>query len=274
MEGLFAAYSPAMILALLAAGAAIGAVGGLLGIGGGVIAVPLLLELWVDLPLPESERAALAVGTAQGVVLLAAVAAALAHYRAGRIDAALVRSWTPAKLAGAALGLALAPFLPPGPMQLGFALIAVLLAVQLLRGTGQAWRAAPPGGAAGQVAPGAIGAASAALGIGAGTLSGPVLGLFGVPLGRAVGAGAVFNLVVALPAVVVFALRGLGVPGRPPDAFGHVSLLALALLAGPAMLVAPFAARLAARLPVAVMRRIFAACLLAIAARLVARALG
>jgi hypothetical protein len=61
MLTLFAAYSPGIILALLAAGVAIGAVGGLLGIGGGVIAVPLLLELWVGLPLPERARAALAI---------------------------------------------------------------------------------------------------------------------------------------------------------------------------------------------------------------------
>jgi uncharacterized membrane protein YfcA len=274
MLTLFAAYSPGMILALLAPGVAIGAVGGLLGIGGGVIAVPLLLELWVGLPLPERARAALAIGTAQAVIVLASLAAAIAHGRAGRIDAEVVRRWMPAMLAGAALGLVLAPFLPPAPMQLGFALIAALLALQLLRGAGRPWWPRLPGGVAGRVAPGAIGAASAALGIGAGTLSGPLLGLFGVALARAVGAGAMFNLVVAVPAALVFMLRGMDVPGRPPDAVGHVSLLALALLAAPAMLVAPFAARLAGRLPLALLRRLFAACLLAIAARLVLRALG
>jgi len=271
VQDLAIAYPPLLVLGLAAAGALIGLVGGLLGIGGGVIAVPLLLELWSALALPAAERTLLAVGTAQAVILLSALVAARAHARAGTIDAGVARAWAPAMLAGAALGLLAAPWIPPGPARLGFALIAALLGVQLLLGGRFRLAAAPPQGALGALPPGLIGAASAALGIGAGTLSGPVLSALGVPLGRAVGAGAVFNLVVAGPAVLAFAWQGLGRPGLPPDAVGYVALGATVLLAGPAMLVAPFAARLSARLPVGLLRRVFALCLFGIALRLVAR---
>jgi uncharacterized membrane protein YfcA len=120
----------------------------------------------------------------------------------------------------------------------------------------------------------AIGALAAAFGIGAGTLSGPVLGALGVTLRRAVGAGAMFNLAVALPASLGFVWLGWGRPGLPADALGYISLGALVFMAIPAMLVAPAAARLTGRLPVAALRRIFAVCLIGIALRMAARALG
>lgn len=248
------------LILLLLAGAAIGLVGGLLGIGGGVIAVPALLEIFAHLPV--SERLSLAIGTAQAVILLASITAVRAHGRGGGVDASLLRAWLPAMILGGLLGLVLAPF-APAAVSLGvFAAIAAALGCTLLLG-GRAQLAeglpAPP---AGWLPPGLIGLASAALGVGAGTLSGPVLGLFGVGLHRAVGAGAVFNLAVATPA----ALTDL--------ALGQVSLAGLLLLAGPAMLVAPGAARLSHRLPQRLLGWGFALCLFGIAGRLAWRAFG
>ena len=53
-----------------------------------------------------------------------------------------------------------------------------------------------------------------------------------------------------------------------------MSLGAVLLLALPAMLAAPFAARLARRLPQLLLTRLFAFCLFAISARVVFRAIG
>jgi uncharacterized protein len=246
------------LILLLLAGGAIGLAGGLLGIGGGVIAVPALLEIFAYLPV--SERLPLAIGTAQAVILLASIPAVRAHRRGGGVEASLLRAWLPAMILGGLLGLALAPFAPAAVSLVVFAAIAAALGGTLLLG-GRAQLAdglpAPP---AGWLPPGLIGLVSAALGVGAGTLSGPVFGLFGVGLHRAVGAGAVFNLAVAAPA----ALAAL--------TLGQVSLPGLLLLAGPAMLVAPGAARLSRRLPQRLLAGGFALCLFGIAGRLVWRA--
>jgi uncharacterized membrane protein YfcA len=243
---------PAAMLLLAAGGAVIGAVGGLLGIGGGIIAVPLLLEVFAAQGLPPEAATPMAIGTAQAVILLSSLSAALSHHRRGSVDAALLRAWLPAVTLGGLAGLALAPFLPVTLSLAIFALISLALAISLLRPA--------PGGTGGDVPrglapPAAIGLLSAALGVGAGTLSGPVLGMLGLPLPRAIGAGAVFNLAVALPATIGFAAMG----GIDP-----VATLALAL---PAMTTAPGFATLAARLPVTKLRLAFALCLLAIAAR-------
>lgn len=248
----------ASIAALLAAGAAIGLLAGLLGIGGGVIAVPVLLEVFGG----GDDGAALALGTAHGAVLLAALPALAAHRRAGAVDGALLRRWLPPMLAGAALGLAAGRILPSAWLVGSFALLALALALRLLARPGLALAAAPPAPPLGWLPPAAVGAFAAALGIGAGTLSGPVLALLSVPLPAAIGAGSAFNLVVALPATM---LAGLS---------GHVVPIALALLVAPAFLVAPPAARLSRRLDPALLRGIFGLVLLAIALRMAWRALA
>jgi len=247
------------LILLLLAGLAIGLAGGLLGIGGGVIAVPALLEILAHLPVPE--RLPLAIGTAQAVILLSSVSAVRAHAQGGGVETGLLRAWLPAMILGAGLGLLLAPFAPATLSLLVFAGIATALGGALLLGDRARLAEGLPCTAIGWLPPGLIGLVSAALGVGAGTLSGPALGLFGVGLHRAVGSGAVFNLAVAAPAT----LASL--------ALGQVSFAGLLLLAAPAMLVAPWAARLSRRLPQRLLAWGFALCLAAIAGRLVWRAL-
>lgn len=270
---ILSAYGPWGISILLIAGAAIGAIGGLLGIGGGVIAVPVLLELFAGFGIPPAEGTALAIGTAQAVVVLSALSAAWAHASAGTIDRGLLRDWLPAMVVGGIVGLVLAPFVPAAMALAAFALIALALGLALILGDRLRFGAAPPAAPAGWLPPGGIGLASSLLGLGAGTLSGPLLGLYGVQLRRAVGAGAVFNLAVAVPAVLDYALIGWKHGGQPSDAFGHVSVTAALLLSVPAMLAAPAAARIANRLSLPLLRGLFAACLLAIALRLAFRIL-
>ena len=272
MLELVTTYGTWPLLLLLLAGAAIGLVGGLLGIGGGVLAVPVLLEIFAAPELARADQTALAVGTSQAVVLLSSIVAARAHGRAGNIDWPILRAWLPAILTGAILGLLAAPYAPPAVSLAIFASLTLLLGVKMW--LGERLEIAAPSPPLAWLPPGLIGVASAALGVGAGTLSGPVLGLFGVELRRVIGAGAMFNLAVALPATLAFLRSGWGQPGMPADALGHVSLSALVLLALPAALTAPAAARLGGRLPVLVLERCFALCLFAISARLAYRAVA
>ncbi|WP_439596146.1 sulfite exporter TauE/SafE family protein [Falsiroseomonas sp.] len=266
-----ASYSPAAAVMLALAGAVIGAIGGLLGIGGGVVAVPVLLEVFARRGLAPEQVLPLCIGTAHLVVALAALPAAWGHARGGRLDFGVLRAWTPAVLGGGLIGLLLAHALPPALSTGLFAGLVALLALRMGLASGFVLAPAPPAPPLGLVPPALVGGLAAALGIGAGTLSGPVLGLFRVPLARAAGAGAVFNLAVAAPATLAFALAA---PARLPDAVGEVALGAAALLALPAMLVAPLAARLSGRLREALLRRLFAAGLALIALHVLLRALA
>jgi uncharacterized membrane protein YfcA len=268
---LFSAYPPAVWAVLLGTGVLIGLLAGLLGVGGGVIAVPVLLEVFAIMGLGEATAVTLAVGTAQASILVASLTAVSAHWRAGTIDRTLVRAWLPALLVGTLLGLGLSAFAPAKLLTGLFAGIAATLAFKLATGERLAFARVPMRGLLGQIPPAVVGVLASAVGVGGGTLSTPVLSLFSFPINRAIGAGTLFNLVISLPATVFFLAHDLGAPGRPADALGDVALFCVAALSLPALFVAPVAARWSARAPVSVLRRLFALCLAAIAVRLLLR---
>lgn len=271
MPDLFSAYPPEAWAALLAAGVVIGLLAGLLGIGGGVIAVPVLLETFSLIGVEDTIAVALAIGTAQASILVASATAVTAHWKAGTIDLVLVAAWLPALVLGAALGLALGQFASARALTLVFAIVAIALAVKLMAGDRLVLAGSTPRGPVSHLAPVLVGGLASAVGVGAGTLSTPILTLFSFPIRRAIGAGALFNLVIALPATAVFLMIDHDAPGRPADALGDVTLFCVAALSLPALFVAPVAARWSTRAPVVVLRRLFALCLAVIAARMLFR---
>jgi uncharacterized membrane protein YfcA len=272
LADLLSTYPPGIWLALLAAGVLIGLLAGLLGVGGGVVAVPVLIEVFDLIGIAKTPAVALAVGTAQANILIASLTAASAHWRAGTIDGALVRAWLPALLAGTGLGLWLGAAAPASVLTGLFAASALALALKLGSGDRLVIAHTLPQGPLGQVPPAIVGALASAVGVGGGTLSTPVLSLFAFPFRRAIGAGALFNLVIAAPATMFFLAHDLNAPGRTMDAVGDVALSCLAALSLPALIVAPVAASWSARAPVVLLRRLFALCLAAVAIRLLLRA--
>jgi uncharacterized membrane protein YfcA len=268
---LFSAYPPEAWAALLATGALIGLLAGLMGVGGGVVAVPVLLEIFALAGVAEPAAVLLSVGTAQASILVASVTAVAAHWRAGTIDRTLVKAWLPGLMAGVVLGLTLAPFAPARLLTFVFATVAAALAVKMVAGDRLALSRHQPQGLLSHLAPLTVGGLASAIGVGAGTLSTPILTLFSYPIRNAIGAGALFNLVISLPATIVFLLIDWNAPGRTTDALGDVALFCVAALSLPALFVAPVAARWSARAPVAWLRRLFALCLAIIAARLLFR---
>lgn len=236
-----------------------------------MVAVPVLLETYFTLGMTEATAFPLAVGTAQASILVGSLTAAWAHARGGTIDRRLVGAWLPALLAGTVVGLILAALAPAKILTAVFATVAAFLSLKLALGDRLILTRARPAGPLAHMPPAIVGTLAAAVGAGAGTLSTPVLSLVGYPIKRAVGAGAVFNLVVALPATAGFLIVGWGEPGRTPDAVGSVALLGVAALAIPALFVAPLAARWSARAPVPMLRILFAICLAIVAVRLLFR---
>jgi uncharacterized membrane protein YfcA len=268
---LLSIYPLTVWAALLATGIVIGLLAGLLGVGGGIVAVPVLLEVFSATGVSSQLVMPLAVGTAQTSILIASLTAASAHWRAGTIDRALVREWLPALIVGTALGLVLGPFAPARLLTILFAIIAAGLGIKMAMGDRLVLSHRMPKGPAAQLPPTLVGALAAALGVGGGTLSTPVLSLFSFPIRRAIGAGAVFNLIVSLPASLAFLAMDWRAPGRPVDSIGDVALFCVAALSLPALFVAPMAARWSSRAPVVLLRRSFALCLCAIAVRIVLR---
>jgi uncharacterized membrane protein YfcA len=255
-------------------GALAGLLAGLLGVGGGLVVVPGLLAVFTAAGIAPEHRMRLAVGTSLATICFTGLASVRAHYRRGAVDLGLVRTVTPGILVGTALGSWLAIYLSGATLEAVFAMFLILVCVRMFRAAPVATGGKLPGTVGLVAVSGAIGAVSGMLGVGGGALSVPYLTRGGVPIHRAVGTSAAFGLPIALTGAVTYVANGMRVPGLPPLAMGYVHLPALVGIAAVSVLSAPWGAALAHRMPVPVLRRIFAGFLLLVAVRMLLRQLS
>jgi len=243
---------------LLATGLVAGVVGGMLGVGGGIVIVPVLYHLLGRLGVDPSVRMHLAVGTSLGTIVLTALRSVQSHRVRGAVDEALLRSLALAVLVGVLAGSLLARRVDGRVLTGVFGAVALVVALHMALGR-EGWklRDGLPEGPARAALGALIGFFSVLMGLGGGTLGVPILSIFGVPIHRA-----------AVPGCISFALSGQGVPGRPPFSVGYVSLLGLAAITPATWLAAPLGARLAHALPRVWLRRAFALFLALTAARM------
>jgi uncharacterized membrane protein YfcA len=257
-----------LVIAFCATGLAAGFLAGLMGVGGGVVIVPALVWVFASEGFAPHALMHLAIGTSLMTIVATASAAAAAHHRRGAVRGRVLAGLAPGLLLGAALGGQLARQIPTTSLRFVFACFLLFVSLRLLwGGQPQASNRSPP--TAIQVLVGAtIGAVSALVGIGGGTLTVPYLVWSGLPLRQAVGTSASAAIPLALSGAASFALAGWNVGGLPEASSGYIYWPAFAALAPAAVLMAPLGARLAHRLPTAVLRRSFGALVLLIAVKM------
>ncbi|MCK9173178.1 MAG: sulfite exporter TauE/SafE family protein, partial [Desulfuromonas thiophila] len=116
-------------------GSLAGLLAGLLGIGGGIILVPLFLWVFTALDYAPELVVHLAFGTSLCVILPSALGSALGHRQRGNLELQQVRPLALGGLIGALLGAALAVRLPAAGLKGAFALVQMLAALQMLLGS-------------------------------------------------------------------------------------------------------------------------------------------
>jgi uncharacterized protein len=205
-----------------------------------------------------------------------AVASSRAHASRDAVDFAVVQRWAVPIVVGALVGSVAASRVDGKALAALFGAVALLSAVKMLLPLDRVvLRPSLPGGIAGALVPAFIGAISAMMGIGGGTLSVPAMTLCGEPVHKAVGTAALLGLWIALPATVGYLLaRPVEVAALPPLTIGYVSLVGFALVAPLSWLVAPLGARLAHSLDRRKLSAAFGLFLLVVSVRMLHRALS
>lgn len=235
--------------ALLAAGLFAGLLAGLLGVGGGIIMVPVLYYVFGLLGVDEAVRMHMSVGTSLAAMIPTSIRSALAHREKGAVDEALFRRWLPGIALGVLGGVLTAAFVKGPVLMTVFAVFALLVAVYMAFGK-DSWRVASelPGRMGQSIMAFLIAGISVMMGIGGGTFTVPTLTLFGYPIHRAVGTAAAIGVLIAVPGAVGFILGGLGEPGRPWGSLGFANIVGVLALIPTTLLAAPWGVALAHRL--------------------------
>lgn len=260
--------------AMLATGAVSGVLAGLLGIGGGIVIVPVLDAVLAFLDVDAAIRMHIAVATSLATIIPTSIASSRAHHKRGALDLPLVRRWAIFVLLGALLGAWIAAQVHSDVLALVFAVMAFLIALNLLLPTeGRTLGDGVPRNLPVLVLPTAIGTISSMMGIGGGTLSVAALTLFSQPIHRAVGTASLFGLFISLPGTLGFIAAGWGDPRLPAGSLGFVNLLGFALISPMTVLFAPLGAALAHRLTQRQLATVFGLFLLAMSVRMGLQAL-
>lgn len=262
-----------LIFPLLALGAAVGFLAGLLGVGGGLMLVPFFTFLLASRGAGE-HVVHMAIATSLATIAFTSAAAVRAHHSRGAVSWRIVRLLTPGLLVGSWAGPWLGHHLNAAALAIGFTAFVVVAAAQMfvdVRPSASRDLPAPPGLFA---AGGLIGLVSGLVGAGGAFASVPFLTWCQVPIHAAVATSAALAFPIAVAGTVSNVVYGLGTPGLPPGSLGFVWAPGLLVVSAASVLTAPLGARTAHRLPVKSLRRTFAVLLLALAGRMLYKALG
>lgn len=267
-----------LFLVYLATGALAGLLGGLLGVGGGLIVVPVLVFVFQAQHFPATVLTQMAVATSLATIIFTSISAIRAHHERGAVRWELVRRLAPGIVLGCLVGAEIAHLLDGRVLQLIIGSFALLVGLQMLTGWQPGRRkeeeAAPsgeklPGPAGLAVGGGVIGMASALFGIGGGSMTVPWLNHAGLRMQQAVATSSACGLAIALAGAAGFIFTGLRATDLPAHSLGYVYLPAFLGISLASLLFARLGATLAHRLPAATLKRIFALLLLLIGSQFI-----
>jgi uncharacterized membrane protein YfcA len=238
----------ALLAAAIAAGGVVaGLLAGLFGVGGGVIAVPVLYEVFRILGVPDAVHMQLCIGTSLAIMAPTNIRSYLTHRATGAVLTDVVWQWTPAVILGIAIGSLIATVAPSPVFKIAFIVIAGIIAGKLLFAQ-ERWRLGDdlPKHPLARLYGLAVGLMASLTGVSGGSLCTMVLTLYGKPIHQAVATSAGIVVPITLAGTLGYVLAGLPHQALlPPLSIGFVSLIGFALMAPVSSLAAPYGARLA-----------------------------
>ena len=246
-----------MWIMYIALGAFAGVLAGLLGVGGGLVIVPVLTFIFTAQHLPDAHVLHLALGTSLASIMFTSVSSLRAHHLRGAVDWLVVRRISCGIMVGTFGGSWVAAQLSTRFLKGFFVAFLYYVATQMLLNIKPKPQRQLPGLPAMSGVGGLIGVVSSLVGIGGGSMSVPFLVWCNVAIHRAIGTSAAIGFPIALAGTVGYVVNGISVP-LPPHSLGFVYLPALAGIASASIATAPLGAKLAHSLPIDTLKKIFA----------------
>ncbi len=247
-----------------------GILAGLLGIGGGLVLVGALVWLLPLYGVPAEAAMHAALASSLASIVLTAASSARSHHLRGSVMWPTVAWMVPGLLIGGWLGSGFAVALDDAALRWIVACYCLLAGAQMaFGGVRNGGRGdAPPRGLPLTAAGTGIGAVSAVVGIGGGSMTVPLLVWLGSPPVRAVGTSSACGVAIGVASALGYALHAPA-GALPAHAIGYVYLPAAIGVAAASVLAAPWGTRLAHRLSGRALRRVFALFMILVAVSIV-----
>ncbi len=251
-------------------GAAVGFLAGLLGIGGGLVVVPVLVMLLPAFDVvTQADAILIAVATSLASIIITATSSVRAHHKMDNVP------WHIAKpvVVGAAIGAwcvgYFAHHVGGEALELIFGIAMLLLAFRMLGSRSVLGSKALPGGGATGAISVVLGGLASLLGIGGGALFVPVLNYYSVDMRRAIGCAAASGIAIAIFGTLGYVIAGWRHYQFEQGFVGYIYLPALLGIVSTSVFTAPLGARMTQRLPLLTVKRVFGVFLLLVSAKMI-----
>ncbi len=248
-----------------------GIMSGLLGIGGGVIMVPALVAIFDSHHYGGNYLMQLATGTSLSAMIITTLMTTWANQKHGTVRWSMLSLLIPGTVMGALIGVWVAKDVDTQVLQIIFAIFAVLLGFNLILGSKATTVKKPVSlhPIFTFICAMLIGILAGLLGIGGGILLIPFLLWFGFSMKESSATSAACAFMTSLAGAIMAVIAGWHIQGLPSHSVGFVYWPVALGLGIASMISAPLGVKLAHRLPVHTIKRLFGVVLWGIAVRMI-----
>jgi len=257
------------LLAFLFLGSVVGFMAGLLGIGGGGIMVPVLTSIFLLQGVSVDKVVHLALGTSMACMIVTSLSSFRAHYARGGVIGRVVRGMAPGILLGTFLATFVAAQLSSVYLAIFFALFMAYVSAQMFLDKKPKPSRELAGNTGLFTAGSGIGAVSALVSIGGGSLTVPYLIWQNVDIKKAIGTSAAIGVPISIAGTLGYLINGWSHSSAENFTYGFVYLPAVVSISATSFFAAPYGVRMAHKLPVATLKRIFAVLLILLSVKMI-----
>ena len=249
-------------------GCVVGFLAGLLGIGGGLIIVPVLYFIFLSQGVEFSHLMHMALATSLATIIFTSISSTLAHHKKQAVLWKTVLLLTPGICLGAWIGGAFASHIDTEILKPIFGCFEFLVALHLLSNLQTKQHVSSIDPVKASIGGFFIGDISALVGIGGGTLTVPFLHWHKIAIRNAIATSAACGLPIAIFGTASYVYAGWNINGLPEYTLGYVQLTAFSLIAVTSFLMAPLGAKAAHIIPEKNLKAGFAVFLLLLSAKM------
>jgi uncharacterized membrane protein YfcA len=256
------------ILAFLLLGSIVGFVAGLLGVGGGGIMVPLLTLIFLQQGVDSDSVMHLALGTSMAAIIFTSISSLRAHNGHGTIKWNIVKLMSVGVILGTFIGTFLASYLSSLYLAIFFTSFMAYVAIKLLIKKQINTENTVISNQNLFFSASGIGAVSALVSIGGGSLTVPYLVSKSIDVKKAIGTSAAIGLPISITGTIGYLINGWSTDLGYDYTVGFIYLPAVLLISVTSFFTAPYGAKLAQRLPVNILKKVFALLLILLSVKM------
>jgi uncharacterized membrane protein YfcA len=238
-------------------GALMGFFAGLLGIGGGIIGIPLLLLLFNMQGMSQSVAMHMAIGTLFTTVMVTSISTIYSHYKKSMILFPIFKKILIGTLVGCVLGILISNHLSATILQRIFGIFLLILAFYMLLNIEIKSDREFPGKINVFIITLMIGTVSGMLGLGGGVLIVPYLMWCGISIRYAIATASACIFPVAMVGTIGYMLSGVAMSGAPELSTGYIYWPAFVGISLVSVLFAPLGVKVAHLISASLLRKSF-----------------